>query len=227
MSCVESHLVEYWKGKDPLKPKQPISAFFLYSSDRRASLTEEKKNMLEEAASIEKEEEEQKKILKQEALQFPTNLLLMMHPAPYHSLRRCHRWLRLWLWGYRHCPGARAIQGHRPRERPLYGEKQHQSHTRHHNGLTTPDMSVNILTGSTVSGSSGINWSASIRIPNHIIGKWQKKHGLELFGSDAYEKALDIVCKRMGVQPNIEEENLNNVVLRRGCKEGSTVASQP
>ncbi|KAJ0989316.1 hypothetical protein J5N97_007672 [Dioscorea zingiberensis] len=35
------------KQKDPLKPKQPMSAFFLYSSDRRASLTEEKKNMLE------------------------------------------------------------------------------------------------------------------------------------------------------------------------------------
>ncbi|XP_039124132.1 high mobility group B protein 13 [Dioscorea cayenensis subsp. rotundata] len=35
------------KEKDPLKPKQPMSAFFLYSNDRRASLIEEKKNVLE------------------------------------------------------------------------------------------------------------------------------------------------------------------------------------
>ncbi|KAM0944490.1 putative chromatin remodeling & transcriptional activation HMG family [Dioscorea sansibarensis] len=79
------------KEKDPLKPKQPMSAFFLYSNDRRASLTEEKKNVLEiakiageewrnmtedekapyeeEIACLEKEEEDHKKILKQEALQ--------------------------------------------------------------------------------------------------------------------------------------------------------------
>ncbi|KAJ0970961.1 hypothetical protein J5N97_018920 [Dioscorea zingiberensis] len=85
--------------------------------------------------------------------------------------------------------------------------------------LTTADMSVNILAGSTVGGGSAINWSASIRTPDHVIAEWREKHGLELFGSDAYEQALDVVCKRMGVQPDVEEENLNNAVLRRGCKE--------
>ncbi|KAK9143941.1 hypothetical protein Syun_013341 [Stephania yunnanensis] len=35
------------KEKDPLKPKQPLSAFFLYSKERRATLLEENKNVLE------------------------------------------------------------------------------------------------------------------------------------------------------------------------------------
>ncbi|KAJ6826581.1 high mobility group B protein 6-like [Iris pallida] len=35
------------KEKDPLKPKKPVSAFFMYASDRRAALHEEAKSMVE------------------------------------------------------------------------------------------------------------------------------------------------------------------------------------
>ncbi|GKV31757.1 hypothetical protein SLEP1_g40424 [Rubroshorea leprosula] len=35
------------KEKDPLKPKQPMSAFFLFSNERRAALLAENKNILE------------------------------------------------------------------------------------------------------------------------------------------------------------------------------------
>ena len=37
------------KEKDPLKPKHPMSAFFLFSNERRASLLAENKNVLEVA----------------------------------------------------------------------------------------------------------------------------------------------------------------------------------
>ncbi|XVF13006.1 hypothetical protein REPUB_Repub08aG0169900 [Reevesia pubescens] len=37
------------KERDPLKPKQPISAFFLFSNERRAALLAENKNVLEVA----------------------------------------------------------------------------------------------------------------------------------------------------------------------------------
>ncbi|XP_065858647.1 high mobility group B protein 13-like [Euphorbia lathyris] len=37
------------KEKDPLKPKQPMSAFFVFSNDRRAALLTENKNVLEVA----------------------------------------------------------------------------------------------------------------------------------------------------------------------------------
>ncbi|KAF6138948.1 hypothetical protein GIB67_025677 [Kingdonia uniflora] len=35
------------KQKDPLKPKRPISAFFLFPKDLRETLSAENKNMLE------------------------------------------------------------------------------------------------------------------------------------------------------------------------------------
>ncbi|KAA8521063.1 hypothetical protein F0562_011784 [Nyssa sinensis] len=59
--------------------------------------------------------------------------------------------------------------------------------------LTTDDMSVVLLSGSTVGGGSAINWSASIPTPQH--------------------------CEKMGVQSEFDNEGFNNAVLRRGCDE--------
>lgn len=38
----------YRKEKDPLKPKQPLSAFFLFNNERRAALLAENKNDVKE-----------------------------------------------------------------------------------------------------------------------------------------------------------------------------------
>ncbi|CAL5399327.1 unnamed protein product [Camellia sinensis] len=79
------------KEKDPLKPKQPMSAFFMFTNERRVALLTEsksvweiakqnkekyleemeayKKRKEEESANLKKEEDEMMKIHKQEALQ--------------------------------------------------------------------------------------------------------------------------------------------------------------
>ncbi|GAB4842141.1 hypothetical protein Ancab_012099 [Ancistrocladus abbreviatus] len=85
--------------------------------------------------------------------------------------------------------------------------------------LSTQDASVVILAGSTVGGGSTINWSASFRTPEHIIREWSQSHELELFDSKLYKEAMDIVCERMEVQHDVEDEGLNNAVLRKGCQE--------
>ncbi|KAK2987692.1 hypothetical protein RJ640_015034 [Escallonia rubra] len=85
--------------------------------------------------------------------------------------------------------------------------------------LATADMGVVILAGSTVGGGSTINWSASIRTPEHVLHEWSKSHELELFQSKLYKEALDVVCHRMGVQSDIHDEGFNNMVLRKGCQE--------
>lgn len=85
--------------------------------------------------------------------------------------------------------------------------------------VSTDDMGVFLLAGSTVGGGSTINWSASIRTPQHVITEWCNHHGLELFDSRLYQEAMDVVCKRMGVQCDIYEEGFNNAVLRKGCHE--------
>ncbi|CAL9207373.1 unnamed protein product [Musa hybrid cultivar] len=85
--------------------------------------------------------------------------------------------------------------------------------------LTTEDLGVFVLSGSTVGGGSAVNWSASIRTPDHVISEWRHEHGLELFDSDVYAEALDAVSGRMGVQCEVRHESLANAVLRRGCDE--------
>ncbi|KAI3439742.1 Long-chain-alcohol oxidase [Psidium guajava] len=94
--------------------------------------------------------------------------------------------------------------------------------------LATEDMSTLVLAGSTVGGGSTINWSASIRTPQHVMNEWSSKYDLELFDSKLYREALDVVCKRMGVQSAIGEEGFNNAVLRKGCHElGYPVSNIP
>ncbi|KAI4343320.1 hypothetical protein MLD38_027842 [Melastoma candidum] len=85
--------------------------------------------------------------------------------------------------------------------------------------LATANMGTLVLAGSTVGGGSAINWSASIRTPQHVINEWSNVYGLELFDSKLYADALDVVCKRMGVQSEISKEGFHNAVLRKGCNE--------
>lgn len=85
--------------------------------------------------------------------------------------------------------------------------------------LATEDMSTLILAGTTVGGGSTINWSASIQTPQHVMKEWSNEHDLELFDSKLYKEAMDVVCKRMGVQSEVSEEGFNNAVLRKGCEE--------
>ncbi|GAV63740.1 GMC_oxred_N domain-containing protein/GMC_oxred_C domain-containing protein, partial [Cephalotus follicularis] len=85
--------------------------------------------------------------------------------------------------------------------------------------LATDDMGVIVLAGSTVGGGSAIKWAASVQTPRHVINEWSDQHGLELFDSKLYKEATTVVCHKMGVQSEFEDEGFNNAILRRGCEE--------
>lgn len=85
--------------------------------------------------------------------------------------------------------------------------------------LATDDLGVVLLAGSTVGGGSCVNWSASIRTPEHVIREWSDKLKLTQFATRQYTEAMDIVCGRMGVQEEICSEGFMNKVLRKGCQE--------
>ncbi|XP_075508466.1 long-chain-alcohol oxidase FAO4A [Primulina tabacum] len=87
------------------------------------------------------------------------------------------------------------------------------------NGISgTENMDVILLAGSTVGGGSTVNWSASIQTPPHVTKEWSENHGLELFDSTDFAKALDVVCQKMGVQSEFKQEGFNGMVLRKGCE---------
>lgn len=85
--------------------------------------------------------------------------------------------------------------------------------------LATDNMNVLVLAGSTVGGGSTVNWSASFQTPTHVTREWSDVYELDLFSSNLYKEAMEVVCKKMGVQSEIESEGFNNAVLRKGCEE--------
>ncbi|KAI5058671.1 hypothetical protein GOP47_0026841 [Adiantum capillus-veneris] len=85
------------------------------------------------------------------------------------------------------------------------------------NALLSNDGSVVVKAGSTVGGGSAINWSASLRTPDHVLREWAYNERLAWFKDDKYQKALDAVCNRINAKVESRKESLQNKVLREGC----------
>ncbi|MCI0711078.1 MAG: GMC family oxidoreductase, partial [Chloroflexi bacterium] len=83
--------------------------------------------------------------------------------------------------------------------------------------VTSRDLAMMVMAGSTLGGGTTINWSASFHTPDFVLDEWEREYGLEEFNGPEYQAAMDAVTARLGV--NIEESipNRQNAILEAGA----------
>ncbi|KAJ5100094.1 hypothetical protein N7532_007095 [Penicillium argentinense] len=79
------------------------------------------------------------------------------------------------------------------------------------------DGSMAILAGSTWGGGGTVNWSASLQTQAYVRQEWADA-GLPFFTSLEFQKSLDRVCDRMGVNTEHVRHNYGNNVILEGAR---------
>lgn len=79
------------------------------------------------------------------------------------------------------------------------------------------DGSMAVLAGSTWGGGGTVNWSASLQTQGYVRQEWADG-GLPFFTSFEFQKSLDRVCDRMGVNTEHIEHNYGNNVILEGAR---------
>ncbi len=83
--------------------------------------------------------------------------------------------------------------------------------------LTTSDLSMSVLAGSTLGGGTTINWAASLRTPEDVLYEWEHDYGFTGASGVDFQHSLDAVLKRMNVGGDVSSINGLNTVLEKGC----------
>ncbi len=85
--------------------------------------------------------------------------------------------------------------------------------------LTTKDLGVIILAGSTLGGGTTINWMTSLRTPPEILEEWEQRSGLKgCFTSSQLQDSFAAVEERIHVNKENSEHNKQNQLLADGCE---------
>jgi len=84
--------------------------------------------------------------------------------------------------------------------------------------LSTADLGVVIIAGSTVGGGTLINYATSFRTPDHVKQQWTEVSGIDAFVSGEYEESLDEVSERLGVNLDSSAAGARDSLLEEGLK---------
>ncbi|HWX96590.1 MAG TPA: FAD-dependent oxidoreductase [Solirubrobacteraceae bacterium] len=80
------------------------------------------------------------------------------------------------------------------------------------------DGSIAILAGSTLGGGTVVNYMNCIRTPEHIRREWAAM-GVEGIADPDYERHIDAIWQRLGVNDTATSQNRTHKKLIRGCEE--------
>jgi len=82
----------------------------------------------------------------------------------------------------------------------------------------TGDMNVTLLAGATLGGGTVINWTNSLKTKPHVREQWAREHGLEGVDGPDFDRHLDTVCRRLGVNDQCSDLNKTHIKMREGAE---------
>ncbi len=83
--------------------------------------------------------------------------------------------------------------------------------------LATADVGVVLLAGSTLGGGTTVNWTTSLRTPDHVLREWAEVFGVRAAVGAEWQKSLDAVCARSHVDAEESIPNRQDQKLIAGC----------
>lgn len=81
----------------------------------------------------------------------------------------------------------------------------------------TSDHSLEFFAGSCLGGGTTVNWTTSLRTPDDVREEWAA-HGVPAFAGTEFERSLDAVCERLGVNQDNSRASTRDEVLERGLR---------
>jgi choline dehydrogenase-like flavoprotein len=84
--------------------------------------------------------------------------------------------------------------------------------------LTTKDLGVIVLAGSTLGGGTVVNWTTSFRTPERVLEEWDESSGLHgWFTGASLQESFTAVEQRIHVNTDNSAHNTQNQLLADGC----------
>ena len=66
--------------------------------------------------------------------------------------------------------------------------------------LSTADLGMVVLAGSTLGGGTIVNWSTSLRTPPEVLEEWEREHGVDGAATGDYLKGFEEAERRLGIR---------------------------
>jgi long-chain-alcohol oxidase len=81
----------------------------------------------------------------------------------------------------------------------------------------TEDQSLDFAAGGCLGGGTTVNWTTSFRTPDDVREEWAA-HGVPAFAGEEFDRSLDAVWTRLGVNDEHSRPSVRDAVLERGLQ---------
>jgi choline dehydrogenase-like flavoprotein len=85
--------------------------------------------------------------------------------------------------------------------------------------LTTTDLGVLILAGSTLGGGTVVNYTTSFRTPHHVLEQWRDVSGIDDFVTGEFDRHLDAAAERINVNTDSSAAGKRDEIVEVGLKQ--------